>query len=383
MANDVTQQKRPMLPISGRFAKSTVEDLGEGIKAGICALSIAGNRFGINQRKTYTPLRPDQAMQIEVVILRGAKTQSKAYFGQAYDGSSRIPDCWSSDSIRPDTAVENKISAQCNGCPKDAWVTAPNGRRQKMCNDHKRVALVPADDMKNEAFGGALLFRVPAGSLANLNQYSDELMKMDIPYFAYTTIVTLEIGADRVTRLTFAYGRPLTDEEADLIIAMREDQRVLSMVSDQIVPEEGETNGTTPPQKAAAVEQKASVQQTPQRAAPANARPATPQNTSQSTVQQPRQLQQQATTTVTPLRQPTATPIRTTASQETINQAVARPAAAPQTQRTVITPEQVARQEEPQEETMEVQGGEIEGEGTEPSPIDDELDGMFGNLMPN
>ena len=112
------QPTRQLMPISNVFAQAPVEDLGEGIRAALASLSINQNRFSIRHRKEYHQLPPDQMLQVEVVILRGAKTQSKSFYGGFTPGSDKPPICWSSNSLTPDhdvptDQIQNSVCATC------------------------------------------------------------------------------------------------------------------------------------------------------------------------------------------------------------------------------------------------------------------------------
>jgi hypothetical protein len=334
MVNNLIQQGQPrgLMPISNVFANAPVEDLGEGIRSALGQLSIMGNIFSIRYRGVVEQLPPQQARQVEIVILKSAKTQGKSFWPGGFKGDNVPPTCWSSNSLTPDAQVpaDQVQSKTCATCPNDAFVTAANGMKQKPCGDHKRLAMVPIDDPVNEAYGGPMIFRVPAGSLGALDKYGNELKKFGIPYYAYTTLVTLTLQ-NNVTKLTFEPGRPLNDEEALIVKELRENEKSGRIVNEALPEFEGEdvTSGvTTPPKAATAIP----ITQ-PAKAAPAAA-------------------------TVTPINRPVP-PVQTTA---TINAAVSKPATPPTSQRTVIT--------EIAEETVIEENAEVP----------DEMDALFGDL---
>jgi len=355
------QPQRGLMPVSNVFANEPLEDLGEGIRSALGQLSILQNVFGINYRGSYESLPPEQQRQIEVVIIKSAKTQSKAYWPGGYGGDSRPPTCWSSNSITPDVSVpEDQVQNNtCATCPNNVFVTSQNGLKSKPCGDNKRLAVTPVSDLWNEAYGGAMIFRVPAGSLGALDKYANELKKFGINYYAYTTTITITIEPQRkVTKLVFEPGRPLTDDEALIIKELREDEKSGRIVNEVTAEYEGEE--ATPEQNAAQAQPPKAAATAPK---PVGPKPVAPQQHNRSAAEQiatraePRQAQ--------PLR-PTAPAAKPVQAANTITGAVSKPATAPVTQRQVVTEPPV------EEETDEV---------TEMSNVPDEMDTMFGDLI--
>ena len=359
MTNVPATTEKSFLPVSKVFANSPVEDLGEGIRTALAQLSINQNVFGINHHGTYIGLPPQQARQIEIVIVKSAKTQSKAFWEGGFKGDSRPPNCFSSNSLTPDAQVATPVSKTCATCINDAFITGENGLKQKPCGDHKRLAIVPASDMVNEAFGGPMIFRVPAGSLAALDKYGYELKKFGVPYYAYTTWVTLTIDPQKkVTKLVFEQGRPLTDDEAEIILAMREDEKSGRIVNEALVEYAADAveGDGAPPAAAVPVQQRKAP---PPAAAPVAPRAATPG--------QPTRSEQKATAA-----EPRLAPVSQPAKPTTINAAMATPAAPPPSQRVVQAPVQ-----EVEPEATEAAEEELVVEGAVP----DEMSELFGDLM--
>jgi len=352
MASNITipTQRGNLMPVSKVFADAPIEDLGEGIRSALGQLSILGNVFSIRYRGVSEELPPAQARQVEVVILKSAKTQSKAFWPGGYGGDNKPPTCWSSNSLTPDAQVPaDQVQAKaCGTCPNDAFVTASNGMKQKPCGDHKRLAIVPVEDLTNEAYGGAMIFRVPAGSLGALDKYGNELTKFGIPYYAYTTFITLTLQ-NKVTKLTFDAGRPLNDDEALIIKELRADEKSGRIINEMDLEyETGEQAEPTEP---------------PKTAAPIVARPAT---TQQAAPQQARPVvhQRPAGQTVSEQKATRAEPAVSRAVGNTISGAVSKPAAPPVSQRQVET--EVVGDEEVAEEN-----------GETPS----EMEALFQDLM--
>jgi hypothetical protein len=300
----IPQGQRTLLPVSKVFDSAPLEDLGEGIRTALAQLSINQNVFGVNHRGVYEQLPTDKLRTVEVVIVKSAKSQSKAFWPGGFTGGNKGPACWSSNSLTPDPQVPTPVSKTCSTCPNDVFITSPNGMKQKPCGDHKRLAIVPADDITNETYGGCMIFRVPAGSLGALDKYGSELKKYGIPYYAYTTFITITIDPQKkVTKLLFEPGRPLTDEEALLVKELREDEKSGRIVNESIgyeAPDDEATPDSRIPSKAAPVPPKVAIPTPPTPAA----RPVPP-----------------APPTV----------------KETISEAVSKPATPPPSQRTIVT----------------------------------------------
>jgi hypothetical protein len=94
--------------------------------------------------------------------------------------------------------------------------------------------VLPAGDLKNEQYGGPMLLRIPAASLADLSAYGAKLRANGV---AYNTIVT-KVGFDpqaAYPKLTFSAVRALSGEELQIVAAqLSEDavNRVLSQYSE-------------------------------------------------------------------------------------------------------------------------------------------------------
>jgi len=168
-------------------------DLSAGAGSGFPVLSYRGKVWRVTHRGDTTKLTTpdgDPLPSIRVVILRANPNLSKIYYAKQYtEGDDEKPDCWSADGIKPDSAVPNPVNPQCEGCPKAAWGSrrTEDGRELKACQDSRRLAVVPANDIATEALGGPMMLRVPAASLANLATYDGRLKKANVAYFGVAT----------------------------------------------------------------------------------------------------------------------------------------------------------------------------------------------------
>jgi hypothetical protein len=171
--------------------------------------------------------------------------------------------------------VPKKQSDACATCPRNAWGTAPNGGKGKACGDHRRLAIVPLTDLRNEAFGGPLLLRCPAASLQDMAAFDSRYKGMGYPYFT----MGVKIGFDAqesFPKFTFAAIRPLTEEEGRVIMELRNSPETARVIN--------EMSGPAPAQIAAPAQQAAFLeappanaiqpQQVSVRPAPAPAQPA-------------------------------------------------------------------------------------------------------------
>lgn len=211
---------------SSRFAGMAVEnDLAAGVGASYAIVKYKGGKWSTTFRgKQDFVMRPDgdgPASSIEVVILRASKVKSKLYYEGYEDGANKPPICFSSNGVSPDPRAQTKQANACAICPKNVSGSRidENGQaRGKACRDNKRVALVPLGDLHNESLGGPMLLRIPAASLNDFATYGNALTAEGFQYFAVATKISFDIEQS-YPKMVFQGTRPLTDAEADVVIA--------------------------------------------------------------------------------------------------------------------------------------------------------------------
>jgi hypothetical protein len=294
--------------ISTRFQGAPVESLGEGIRGGFGIIGYKGKVWSTKFQGNETPLMRDDGdgprTSIEVVIVKAAPNIAKIFYEQGFvDGSTAPPDCWSTDGVKPDGGASKKQSTTCAGCPKNAWGSKVTeaGKPTKACNDSKRLAVVPLNDLANELMGGPMLLRVPAASLKDLKTYGDQLQGYGFPYFAVATRISFD-HTEAFPKFVFTAMRPLTDAEADIILPMRDGPQVSNILNTSIevaqhepeapVPASPFENGAVAKPAAAVVQATAAMAQA-QTQVPAqpqvHAAPVQPVQTAQAPAAQPAQ----------------------------------------------------------------------------------------------
>ncbi len=170
--------------------------------------------------------------ELEVVIVKAAPMISKVFYETGFvDGSNAPPDCWSVNGLVPDPAASKKQSNTCAGCKQNAWGSriSEAGKQGKACSDNKRLAIVPAADIRNEAMGGPMMLRVPPASLQDMATFGKQMELKGFPYYSFITRLRFDPD-EAYPKFVFEPVRPLTEEEAKLVIEMRNDpvtQRIL------------------------------------------------------------------------------------------------------------------------------------------------------------
>jgi hypothetical protein len=226
-------------PVSARFAGVAKEDdLSAGVNTGFGIVGYKGKVWSIRKGGTDTPLmRPDgdgPRNSIEVVVLKASQHVSKIWYKDGYvEGSTASPDCYSTNGVTPDAGSKNRQHTNCAACPMNQWGSriTPAGKQGKQCSDSKRIAVAPLGDIKNEAFGGPMLLRVPAASLKDLASYGTKIQALGYPYYAVGTRMAFD-AAEAYPKFVFGAIRPLTDAEADLVLEMRDDRQVATILAE-------------------------------------------------------------------------------------------------------------------------------------------------------
>lgn len=237
--------------VSRVFANDHVQDdLSAGVAAGFGLIGYRGKVWSIRYRGEERKLLRDDGdgprNSIEVVILKASTVISKIWYEQGWvEGNNEAPDCYSLNGVSPEVQSRKRQSDACALCPRNVWGsrTTPQGKQGKECADSKRLAVVPLGDINNEVFGGPLLLRVPAASLQELAQYGQKMQKLGYPYYAIGTRIAFD-AEQSYPKFVFSGIRPLTDDEAPLVKALRDGHMV-----DRII---GENEFQTVPVKPAA-----------------------------------------------------------------------------------------------------------------------------------
>ncbi|WP_051123787.1 hypothetical protein [Methylobacterium sp. 285MFTsu5.1] len=211
------------------------DEFGGGIVLGFPVLSIRGKTWHVKERgeeRLLTQPNGDPMFSLEVVLVKATANLTKVYYPNGYtDGANEKPSCWSSDGLRPDAAVEQKVSNACATCPMNQFGSkiTDAGKQAKACSDSKRVAIVPAGNF--DMFGGPVLLRIPAATLGAFKDYAERMSRNGFPVPAIVTKVAFD-PQEAYPKLTFKEVRPLSEAEAAEIVALRSDPRVARILSE-------------------------------------------------------------------------------------------------------------------------------------------------------
>jgi hypothetical protein len=238
-------------PISNVFGDLPDNDkTSTGISVGYPILRIKGKVWSITRGggDPFVLMRPDNdgpRNSIDVVLLASSQFVSKVWYEEGYEeGSNNPPDCFSANGIVPDPSSGLKQCETCGPCDQNKWGSriTPAGKKAKACNDCKRVAAVPLGDVRNEAFGGPMLLRIPAGSLADYAQYGDGMDARGYKYFTIGTRISFD-PTEAYPKLVFEPIRPLNDDEAEAVMELRKSEIIKTIL------QEGTDHAQQPPEE--------------------------------------------------------------------------------------------------------------------------------------
>jgi hypothetical protein len=231
-------------PVSKHFVNQPIEDeLSAGVSGGYGIISYRGKVWRTKYRGEERDLmRADgdgPRASIEVVILKASINKSKIFYKDGYkDGSSESPDCFSANGVTPDISSKAKQANTCDACPMNAWgskITAA-GKPTKACSDSKRVAVVPIEDLENEAFGGPMLLRIPAASLQDAATFSQRMKTFGYPLHSIAVRISFDTK-EAFPKFVFKEIRPLEDHEVEMVLALRDDARTARVLSETVEAE--------------------------------------------------------------------------------------------------------------------------------------------------
>jgi len=245
-------------PQSQLASQSTVDPKGlaAGIKPSFATLTFKGKTWGIRFRGVNHQLLardPNTGAilgsipTVDVVLLKSATAISKAYYIEKYkEGDFKQPDCWSTNGQVPDPAAPKKQNPTCRGCKWDAFGSRAmdDGRQGKACSDNKRLAVVPAADLKNETYGGSMLLKLPPSGFAGLSELEAQLLQAGYNYFA----VVMRLSFDYTVafpKIVFTPIAVLNDHQMQEVINLQHDAQVDRILSEELFEVAGDPDQPT------------------------------------------------------------------------------------------------------------------------------------------
>lgn len=215
----------------GKGQDVVAANLSSGLSSGptFARISIKSSRFRLIEDGAETVL--NEAV-LKAAIVNAGPGLAKTYYATEWDPDADPsgPDCFSMDGVRPDSSVAEPICDLCAKCPKGAWgsKTMPNGKKAKACTDHKRLAVVAAEDPE----GTVYLLQVTPSALGGLNQYHKELSRHGVS----PNMVITNIGFDpkaSYPKLMFSYGGFLDEEAYNTVADRVQSDEVLEIIGMQ------------------------------------------------------------------------------------------------------------------------------------------------------
>lgn len=238
--NDLTAfQNRQIASVFGQ--DPVTNSLGAGIAASFPVMGYKGKVWSIKYRGVEKQLlRSDgdgARNSIEVIIVGTSEHISKIFYLNGYvEGSNAAPDCFSNNGVAPEPNVAHRQSVTCAACPRNVWgskISEVTGKAAKECQDNKRLAIVPLEDIMNESFGGPILLRVPAASLQELATFGNKMAQMGYPFYSFGTRISFDTE-QAYPKFKFSPIRPLTEQEAALVIKLRKDPQVDRVLAEAV-----------------------------------------------------------------------------------------------------------------------------------------------------
>jgi len=266
---EVMKQLQALLPAAARAKAAQGGNINEafsgGITSGFGVLSIRGKvwrqKYQGEERIVMDDDQRTPRYKIEVVLVKASPVISKTWYEHGYtDGASAPPDCFSMNGIMPEPTSPKLQSKFCKTCKWNQWGSsrAQGGSgKGKDCSDTKRLAVVPAGDLRNERFGGPMLLRIPPASLAEVDTYARHLGSMAMPLDSVVTEMDFDPAA-QYPKIRLKAARVLTEEEyavieevaqAPVVSRILDTQAELAATTDGIDPTRTEDPGIPPIQQ--------------------------------------------------------------------------------------------------------------------------------------
>lgn len=256
MSNDMAVfQSGSNLPVAEAFkalmGTEMVNDLAGGVAGNYAIVSMRGGKWRVKFQGNETPVidgNGEPIPSLEIVIVKANSFMTKQYYKAGYEeGDNAAPVCFSLNGTTPAVGVPEQQHDNCALCPMNKFGSRVTdaGVQVKACQDNRKLAVVPLTDLGNEAFGGPMLFRVPASALKDLAAFGSSMKARGYPYNSVAVRLGLDMDVS-YPKPTFKAIRPLTDDEATKVIELYNSDLVERVLAGEATMSSGGASHATP-----------------------------------------------------------------------------------------------------------------------------------------
>jgi hypothetical protein len=238
--NDLMIPEKGSIPaylLNPEHAREANAEAMAGITSGAPPrVKLAGKQFtlvdGGGVETPYPPAKlvagADGNLYLPIIVLRAILPLQRAWYKDPYNphGDAKAPDCFSQDSVRPDSGATSPQNDLCAGCKQDAWGSGHNqdgsASDGKDCSESKVIAAV----VKGH---GVHQFKIPPKSLKPFKTYVKQLSVAGMPLGSVWTYVGFDLAATYPI-LTFKFGDFVAEKTIETLAALSNSFEVLEIV---------------------------------------------------------------------------------------------------------------------------------------------------------
>ena len=195
--------------------------------------TLIGGSFGTNRRISLKGMKFREILngeQISVsksdtmnIIIIDAAPVARTYYAGAYDPDVSVPPtCWSADTQKPSSDVDEPQAPRCGDCPQN--VKGSGQGNSRACRYSQRLAVVIEGDMEKvyqlQIAATSIFGDSKEGSMP-MQGYARFLKAHNTPAIAVVTEMRFDEDAE-VPKLFFRPVRALTEAELEAAVALRD-----------------------------------------------------------------------------------------------------------------------------------------------------------------
>ena len=190
----------------------------------ITASSITAKRISIRNNKFRLMVNGEEidssdSTHLDVIIINASPHVHRMYYDTEYIPGVRVqpPVCWSSNSVTPDSKVQQPQNSMCGECPQNAKGSGPRGT--KACRFSRRIAVLKADDINGDVYQVTLpaqsIFGKGTADRKPLHQYTDYVRANNQNLISIVSRMSFDMNAPN-TKIGFQAIKIINDEEYDV-----------------------------------------------------------------------------------------------------------------------------------------------------------------------